>query len=91
MKAQRLIYDHRSNTLQETDITFFLSRIEWFELLKWEIVYEDEMERIDMMERYGAFFEEDIELKMLLKMKNNDEIIIEYDLEIHKKLIDFFS
>lgn len=91
MIATRLRYDYRTNNLEETKITFSMIRVENFELLKWATVYEDEMEIIEAEKRYGDLFEEDVEIKLLLKMKNGEEVVIEFDRTIYDKLTQYFA
>lgn len=91
MIATRLRYDYRTNNLEETKITFSMIRVENFELLKWATVYEDEMEIIEAEKRYGDLFEEDVEIKLLLKMKNGEEVVIEFDRNIYDKLTQYFA
>lgn len=91
MKATRLRYDYRTNQLDETIITFSMVRVENFEVLKWATVYEDELEVIEAEKRYGELFEEDFEIKLLLKMKNGEEVVIEFDRNIYDKLTNYFS
>ena len=91
MKATRLRYDYRTNQLDETLITFSMVRVENFEVLRWATVYEDELEIVEAEKKYGDLFEEDVEIKLLLKMKNGEEVVIEFDRAIYDKLTQYFS
>lgn len=91
MKAKRLTYNIRKNELDETSITFSVLRVENFEVLKWATVYEDELEIIKAQELYDELFEDDTEIKLLLHMKNGQEVIIEFDREIYNKLNEYIN
>jgi len=91
MRATRLTYNYRTNELSETSLTFSIIRVENFELLRWATVYEDEMEIVDAERKYGDLFEEDTEIKLLLKFKNGEEVVIEFNREIYDKLTEYFA
>lgn len=91
MKAKRLIYNIRTNSLEESEFNFVLSRVEYFELLKWETVYEDDFDRLSQMEFYKELFEDGCDVKILLKLKNGEEVVIDFDRKIHDKLKDYFN
>lgn len=81
----------RTNSLEESEFNFVLSRVEYFELLKWETVYEDDLERLAQMEYYDELFEDGCDIKILLKLKNAEEVVIDFDRKIHDKLKDYFN
>lgn len=91
MNATRLTYNYKTNTLDSTEFRFVLSRIEYFQVLKWDTVYEDESEIIEYKEFYGDLWEDDIEIKLLLTMKNGEEVVIEFDPVIYERLKKYFE
>lgn len=91
MNATRLTYNYKTNTLDSTEFRFVLSRIEYFQVLKWDTVYEDESEIIEYKQFYGDLWEDDIEIKLLLTMKNGEEVVIEFDPVIYERLKKYFE
>jgi len=91
VNATRLTYNYKTNTLDSTEFRFVLSRIEYFQVLKWDTVYEDESEIIEYKEFYGDLWEDDIEIKLLLTMKNGEEVVIEFDPVIYERLKKYFE
>ena len=91
MKANRLVYNIRTNSHDESVINFHLSRVEWFELLEWATYYEDDEDRESAAEKYGDLFQEDTEFNLLIKMKTGEEFVIQFDSKIYSKLKQYFN